>query len=99
MRIGVIGVGDIGGALARHLVAVGHDVALSNARGPDTLAETVRELGAHASARTIPETIAFGGVVVESIPFGRFRELPRGGWEGKVVIDTANYYPQRDGVF
>ena len=99
MRVGLIGVGNIGGALAAHFVAVGHEIAVTNSRGPESLATMVRELGEHARAMTVPQAIAFGDVVVESIPFGRYRELPREGWDGKIVIDTANYYPQRDGIF
>jgi predicted dinucleotide-binding enzyme len=99
MRIGIIGAGHIGGTLARHFVRVGHEVALSNSRGPDTLADFVRELGSGALAVTAAEAARSGDVVVVSVPFGRYRELPRDGVAGKVVIDTNNYYPQRDGHF
>jgi 8-hydroxy-5-deazaflavin:NADPH oxidoreductase len=99
MRIGIIGAGHIGGTLARHFFRVGHEVALSNSRGPDTLADFVRELGSGALAVTAAEAARSGDVVVVSVPFGRYRELPRDGVAGKVVIDTNNYYPQRDGHF
>jgi hypothetical protein len=99
MRIGIIGAGHIGGTLARHFVAAGHDVAVSNSRGPDTLQAVVEELGPRGQALTAAEAARFGDVVVVSVPFGRNRELPTEGLAGKVVIDTNNYYPQRDGHF
>jgi predicted dinucleotide-binding enzyme len=59
----------------------------------------VAELGEKARAVTPLEAITFGEIVVVSVPFGRFRELPAERVEGKIVIDTNNYYPQRDGHF
>jgi hypothetical protein len=99
MRIAIIGVGHIGSTLAKHFVAAGHDVVVSNSRGPDTLAELVAQLGDHASAATTADAARAGELIVISVPFGRFRELPVDGLEGKVVVDTNNYYPQRDGRF
>ena len=99
MRIGLIGVGNIGGTLARHFVRVGHEVVLSNSRGPESLS------GAHRRARRAGAGVdgsghcSLGDLVVVSVPFGRYRELPSDGLAGKVVIDTNNYYPQRDGHF
>jgi 8-hydroxy-5-deazaflavin:NADPH oxidoreductase len=97
MRIGIIGVGHIGGTLARLWVRAGHDVTVSNSRGPDTLGDLVDELGDRAHAGTVEEAAAFGDVVLVSVPFGRYQELPSSGFAGKIVIDTNNYYPQRDG--
>lgn len=97
MKIGIIGAGHIGGTLARHFVAAGHEVAVSNSHGPDTLHAQVEELGPSAHAVTPAEAARFGDVVVVSVPFGRYRELPTDGVAGKVVIDTNNYYPARDG--
>jgi predicted dinucleotide-binding enzyme len=99
MRIGVIGVGKLGGTLARQLAGVGHEVAISNSRGPGTLTELAVELGGRARATTAEEAAKFGDVVVVAVPFGRYRELPSGALAGKVVIDTQNYYPHRDGHF
>jgi predicted dinucleotide-binding enzyme len=99
MKIGIIGAGHIGGTLARHFVHTGHQVAVSNSRGPATLRALVESLGARAQAMTAAEAAEFGDVVVVSIPLGRYRELPTEGVAGKVVIDTNNYYPQRDGHF
>lgn len=97
MRIGFVGAGNIGQALAGNLVALGHDVALSNSRGPETLAEVVEELGPRATAVTTAEAADFGDVVVVTIPLGRVSELPAAAFDDKLVVDTCNYYPERDG--
>jgi 8-hydroxy-5-deazaflavin:NADPH oxidoreductase len=97
--IGLIGSGLIGGTVARLAVAAGHDVVLSNRRGPDTLADLVAELGAHARAATPAEAAEAGDLVVVTVPFKAYRDVSAEPLRGKVVIDTNNYYPQRDGVF
>jgi 8-hydroxy-5-deazaflavin:NADPH oxidoreductase len=97
MRIGLIGAGNIGGTLARLAVAHGHVVVVSNSRGPQTLRDLVDELGERASAGTAQEAAAFGDVVVVSIPLKNYRQVPVEELAGKVVVDTNNYYPQRDG--
>jgi 8-hydroxy-5-deazaflavin:NADPH oxidoreductase len=99
MKIGIVGAGHIGGTLARLFVDAGHEVAVSNSRGPATLDAVLEELGPRAQAMTAAEAARFGEVVVVSVPFGRYRELPIEGVAGKVVADTNNYYPQRDGHF
>jgi len=97
--IGLIGAGNIGGTLARHFVRLGYDVAVSNSRGPETLKQLQLELGPHARALSVADTAEYGDVIVVSIPLKSYRDVPRAGTEGKVVIDTNNYYPQRDGHF
>jgi 8-hydroxy-5-deazaflavin:NADPH oxidoreductase len=99
MRIGIIGAGHIGGTLAKLFVDVGHEVAVSNSRGPETLVSLVEGLGERAQATTTAEAARFGEVVVVAIPMGRYREVPTDAVTGKVVIDGNNYYPQRDGHF
>jgi predicted dinucleotide-binding enzyme len=99
MRIGVIGAGHIGGTLARLFVRAGHEVAVSNSRGPETLEDLVAELGSRAQAMTAEDAAGFGDLLVVSVPFHRYRELPTDGVPGKVVIDTNNYFPGRDGHF
>lgn len=99
MRIGIIGAGHIGGTLAGLFVGAGHEVAVSNSRGPETLAGLVEELGGRVQAMNAADATRFGDVVVVAVPFGRYRELPTEAVSGKVVIDTNNYYPQRDGHF
>jgi predicted dinucleotide-binding enzyme len=97
VRIGLIGAGKIGGTLARLFVAQGHEVAVSNSRGPETLSELVSELGPNGRAVTPAEAAEFGDVVVVSVPLGHYQQVPTTGMGGKPVIDTNNYYPQRDG--
>ena len=94
---GFIGSGNIGSTVARLAVAAGHDVVMSNSRGPDTLADLVAELGPRARAATPSEAAAAGDVVVVTIPLGRYESLPVADLRGKTVIDTMNYYPERDG--
>lgn len=72
---------------------------MSNSRAPDTLKDLVGQLGSEARALTAEDAADFGEVVVVSVPFGRYQELPTGGLDGKIVIDTNNYYPGRDGRF
>ncbi|HET9138470.1 NADPH-dependent F420 reductase [Actinophytocola sp.] len=94
-----MGSGLIGATVARLAAAAGYDVVLSNSRGPETLAELVGELGPRARAATAAEAAAAGEVVVVSVPFKAFRDLPVAELAGKVVLDTNNYYPERDGNF
>jgi predicted dinucleotide-binding enzyme len=95
--IGLIGAGHIGSQLARLAVANGYDVVLSNSRGPDTLSSLVAELGPHARAATVDEAAKAGDIVVVTIPLKNYQTVPVDALKGKIVIDTNNYYPQRDG--
>jgi 8-hydroxy-5-deazaflavin:NADPH oxidoreductase len=97
MRIGLIGAGNIGSTLARLAVEHGHDVMLSNSRGPETLGGLVSHLGARAVAGTASEAAAFGDVVAVAIPLKNYRRVPAAELANKIVIDANNYYPQRDG--
>ena len=97
MKIGIIGAGHIGGTLAELFVKAGHQVAIANSRGPATLAGLVDRLGDNATSGTVEDVRDFGDIVVVSIPLGKIGELPVEGWDGKIVIDTNNYYPERDG--
>ncbi len=95
--LGLIGSGNIGGAVAGLAVAAGNDVVLSNSRGPETLTGLVAELGPKASAGTAAEAAEAGDVVVVTIPLKAYRAVPVEPLAGKIVIDTNNYYWQRDG--
>jgi 8-hydroxy-5-deazaflavin:NADPH oxidoreductase len=97
--IGLIGAGLIGGTVARLAIAGGYDVVLSNSRGPETLKELVDELGPRARAATPADAAAAGDLVVVTIPLKAYRSVPVEPLAGKAVIDTNNYYPQRDGHF
>ncbi|MFF0175020.1 NADPH-dependent F420 reductase [Micromonospora profundi] len=94
--LGLIGAGMIGSTLARLAVAAGLDVVLSNSRGPETLADLVADLGDHARAGTPADAARAGDLVVATIPLNAYRRLPAAELAGKIVIDTLNYYPQRD---
>ena len=95
--IGFIGSGNVGSQLARLAVKQGYDVVLSNSRGPETLQALIMELGAHARAATPAEAAAAGDIVVVAIPLMNYTQVPVAELRGKTVIDTMNYYPQRDG--
>ena len=99
MRIGIIGAGRIGQTLARRLGQLGHQIALANSRGPETLRDLASEIG--ATAVTAIEAARSGEVVIITIPERAVPDLPRDLFAGVpsevVVIDTGNYYPSRDG--
>lgn len=97
--LGLIGSGKIGGTLAELAVAAGLDVVLSNSRGPETLADLVQKLGDKARAGTVEEAAAAGDIVVVTVPLKAYQSIPADPLVGKVVIDTNNYYPDRDGEF
>jgi 8-hydroxy-5-deazaflavin:NADPH oxidoreductase len=97
MRIGIIGAGNIGHALAVRFAAAGHQVMLSNSRGPDTLVAAVASIQGDVRAGTVPEAARFGEVVAVAIPLRAIRDLPPEPFAGKLVIDANNYWPQRDG--
>ncbi len=95
--IGFIGAGHIGSQLARLAVKNGDRVVISNSRGPETLTDLVRELGPLARAATAEEAARAGDIVVVTIPLKNLSNVPVAPLAGKIVIDTLNYYPQRDG--
>lgn len=97
MTIGLIGAGHIGSQVARLAVRSGHKVVVSNSRGPETLADLVAELGPLATAGTAEDAAKAGDIVVVTIPLKNYRQVPVAPLAGKIVIDTNNYYPQRDG--
>ena len=95
--IGLIGAGHIGSQVARLAIANGYDVVLSNSRGPQSLSALVAELGPKAKAGTPREAAAAGDIVVVTVPLKNYRDVPVEPLAGKIVIDTNNYYPERDG--
>ena len=100
---GIIGAGHIGTALTQVLTDIGHDVVLSNSRGPETLSELVGKLAARETARgqvraaTATEAAEAAEIAVVAVPLKDHRAVPVAPLAGKLVIDTNNYYPQRDG--
>jgi predicted dinucleotide-binding enzyme len=95
--VGLIGSGNIGGTAARLAVNAGYDVVLSNSREPETLKGLVGELGPRARAATPAEAGEAGDLVVVTVPLRAYRSVPAAPLAGRVVIDTNNYYPERDG--
>ena len=95
--IGIIGAGHIGSQIARLAVANGYNVVISNSRGPETLSALIADLGPRARAATAVEAAKAGDIVVVSVPLKSYRAVPVAPLAGKIVIDTDNYYPQRDG--
>ncbi|MBI5532439.1 MAG: NADPH-dependent F420 reductase [Deltaproteobacteria bacterium] len=95
--IGIIGAGHIGSQVARLAIKSGYDVVISNSRGPETLSALIQELGPKACAATPLEAAKAGDVVVVTVPLKSYRAVPVEPLAGKIVIDTNNYYPQRDG--
>jgi 8-hydroxy-5-deazaflavin:NADPH oxidoreductase len=100
LKIGIIGAGNIGGALFRHFTRLGHDVVVANSHGPESLAGLAKETGAKPA--TVAEVPRGRDLVVVTIPQGKIPSLPPGLFKGApddlIVIDTGNYDPrQRDG--
>jgi predicted dinucleotide-binding enzyme len=94
---GIIGAGNIGSQVARLAIAAGYDVVISNSRGPETLADLVADLGPSARAASAEEAAAAADIAVVTVPLKNYREVPVAPLAGKLVIDTNNYYPERDG--
>jgi 8-hydroxy-5-deazaflavin:NADPH oxidoreductase len=100
-KIGIIGSGNIGATLTRLLSKAGHNVAVANSRGPDSLTGLARETGARPA--TVTEVVQGSEIVVVALPMQRISDLPAGLFDDApanlIVIDTSNYYPrQRDGL-
>lgn len=95
MKIGIIGAGFVGRAIWKAAAAAGHEVMLSNSRGPETLF-TLR-YGFGANVGMVEDAIGFGDIVVLGIPLPAYRTLPVDLLAGKIVLDANNYYPDRDG--
>jgi predicted dinucleotide-binding enzyme len=97
MRIAIIGSGKIGSTVAGLAVRAGHQVAIANSRGPDSLEPLVVRLEGRAIGATVEDAARFGEIVLVAIPLGAYRTLPTEPFAGKIVIDANNYYPSRDG--
>ncbi|GAA3939968.1 NADPH-dependent F420 reductase [Microbacterium soli] len=95
--LGIIGAGNIGSQVARAAVKAGYDVVIANSRGPETLADLVAELGPKARAATAEEAGRAGDAVVVTVPLHAIPQIPAEPLVGKIVLDTNNYYFERDG--
>jgi 8-hydroxy-5-deazaflavin:NADPH oxidoreductase len=100
MKIALIGVGMIGGTLARLLTTAGHDIAVSNSRGPQSLESMVAELGPRSRAMTVDEAARWADVVVLAVPWRAHDALPPAdAVSGKVVVDAMNPYRADGGIY
>lgn len=95
MKIGIIGAGFVGRAVAKQAIKAGHQVMLSNSRGPQTLFSLKPMIGCETGTAT--EAAIFGEIVVIAVPLTAIAQLPVAELAGKAVIDAVNYYPERDG--
>ncbi|QEA28484.1 NADP oxidoreductase [Microbacterium sp. CBA3102] len=95
--LGIIGAGHIGSQVARVAVANGYDVVIANSRGPETLADLVAELGPRAKAANAEDAAAAADIAVVTVPLHAIDKLPAEQLAGKIVLDTNNYYFERDG--
>lgn len=95
--IGIIGAGNIGSQIARKAVENGYDVVISNSRGPETLADLVAELGPKATAGSAIQAADAADIAVVTVPLKAYLDVPVEPLAGKIVIDTNNYYFERDG--
>lgn len=97
--IGIIGAGEVGSHIARAAIRSGYRVVIANSRGPETLVSLIDELGPSARAATAAEAAAAGDFVVVAVPLKLINDMPAAELAGKVVIDTNNYMPWRDGNY
>jgi len=97
MKIGIIGAGNIGASTAKLFIKAGHEIAIANSRGAETLADLAKEIG--AKGLDLEDAARFGEIVLIAVSFGKYRTLPAEVFQNKIVIDANNYYPDRDGQF
>jgi predicted dinucleotide-binding enzyme len=95
VNIGFVGAGNMGQGLARLATNAGVDVTLSNSHDPASLRDVAEELGVRAD--TVEQTVGDSAIVVLTVPLSRVREIDPAPFKGRVVVDTCNYYPARDG--
>jgi hypothetical protein len=96
-RVGVVGAGKLGMALARAAVAAGYEVAVASSGPAERIALSVDVLAPGAVASTVEEVVDFADVIVLAVPTHRFRELPSDLFDGKILVDAMNYWPDTDG--
>jgi 8-hydroxy-5-deazaflavin:NADPH oxidoreductase len=96
-RVGIVGAGKLGMAVARAAVAAGYEVAVASSGPTERIALSVDVLAPGAGASTVEEVVDFADVIVLAVPAHRFRELPSDLFDGKIVVDAMNYWPETDG--
>jgi hypothetical protein len=96
-RVGIVGAGKLGTALARAALAAGHEVAIASSGPAERIALSVDVLAPGAVASTLEEVVDFADVIVLAVPTHRFRQLPSDLFDGKILVDAMNYWPDTDG--
>jgi hypothetical protein len=96
-RLGIVGAGKLGLALARAGLAAGYEVAIAGSGPPERISLQVDVLAPGAAAKTVDEVVAFSELVVLAVPTHRFRELPARLFDGKILVDAMNHWPDTDG--
>jgi 8-hydroxy-5-deazaflavin:NADPH oxidoreductase len=96
MKIGIIGSGNIGATAAKLFANAGHEVAISNSRGPESFTSVVNSIGANVKAKSVEDAIKFGEVILLAIPWRKRQELLPASelFDGKIVIDAMNPYSE-----
>ena len=97
-RLGIVGAGKIGTAVARAAVASGYDVAISGSGAPERIELIVDVLAPGAHAVTTDDVVRHAALIVLAVPMHRFRELPRDLFAGKILVDAMNYWAEVDGI-
>ena len=97
LRLGIVGAGKIGTAIARAAVAGGYDVAISGSGAVERIELIVEVLAPGAHAVTTDGVVRHGDMVVLAVPMHRFREFPPDLFAGVIVVDAMNYWPEIDG--
>ncbi|GAA3628505.1 NAD(P)-binding domain-containing protein [Kineosporia mesophila] len=97
--IGIIGAGEVGSTLAQAAITQGYEVVIANSRGPQTLTRLIEALGPAARAATAADAAAAGDFAIVAVPLKLVNNMPTEQLAGKIVIDTNNYMPYRDGRF
>jgi predicted dinucleotide-binding enzyme len=96
-KIGIIGAGRLGTAVARQSLKAGYEVAITNAHGPESLRLTLSVLLPGAVAMDVPDLIAASDIVILAIPLNQYSTLAPDSLAGKIVIDAMNYWPPTEG--
>ncbi|WP_406337770.1 NAD(P)-binding domain-containing protein [Streptomyces sp. NBC_01620] len=97
--IGIIGAGEVGSTLARAAIEQGYDIVIANSRGPQTLARLIAELGPSARAATAADAAAAADFAIVAVPLNLVNNMPVEQLADKIVLDTNNYMPWRDGHY
>jgi predicted dinucleotide-binding enzyme len=97
--IGIIGAGEVGSQIARAAIRNGYEIVIANSRGPETLTDLIDELGPSARAATAAGAAEAGDFVIVAVPLKLVNDIPVQPLAGKIVLDTNNYMPIRDGHY